>query len=142
VRAGVNTLQVVQEYALGQPPVPHPGTGFESNVVAFVIAPVITTAAPITVAHGATLQLGVAPPIAVDQRVKVLIGDRVIDAPAHATSDPLTSNTAQFAIPSDFTPGSYLLRVQVDGASSPLTTDTNPQSATFNQYVGPMVSVT
>ena len=44
---------------LGTPPVPHPGTGFESNVAAFVLAPRITTLPPISVgARGDAHSLG------------------------------------------------------------------------------------
>jgi hypothetical protein len=35
----------------------------------------------------------------------------------------------------------YLLRVQVDGAESPLTVDTDPDSPTFNQYIEPRVTI-
>jgi hypothetical protein len=38
-------------------------------------------------------------------------------------------------------PGHYLARVQVDGAESPLTVDTDPDSPTFNQYVEPKVTI-
>jgi hypothetical protein len=37
--------------------------------------------------------------------------------------------------------GTYLVRVQVDGAESPLEVDTNEESATFEQYVGPTVTL-
>jgi hypothetical protein len=38
-------------------------------------------------------------------------------------------------------PGHYLVRVQVDGAESPLDRDTNTASPTFNQYIGPQVTI-
>ncbi len=37
--------------------------------------------------------------------------------------------------------GTYLVRVQVDGAESPLEVDTNEASDTFEQYVGPTVVI-
>jgi hypothetical protein len=140
--AGVNTLQVVQERALGVPPVPHPGVGFQSNVAAFVLSPQITTVPPITVARGAALTISVSPAVRSDQRLAVLIGDQVLLAPPRAASDPPSSNTVSVALPADFATGTFLLRVQVDGAASPLVTDTNAASPTFNQYVGPTVTVT
>ncbi len=37
--------------------------------------------------------------------------------------------------------GDYLVRVQVDGAQSPLLVDTDPVSPTFNQYINPKVTI-
>jgi uncharacterized protein DUF4255/IPT/TIG domain-containing protein len=142
LRAGVNTVQVVQELKLGTPPTPHPGAGFESNVAAFVLVPRITTAPPISVAQGETLSLSVMPPVGRTQRVVLLIGDQAIALPARAVTDPETTANLSFTVPKDFKTGEFLLRVQVDGAESPLEVDTNPASPTFNQYIGPRVTIT
>ena len=123
LRAGVNTVQVLHEVSLGKPPTPHEGAGFESNVVAFVLAPRITTAPPLTAARGATLALEVTPPVASDQRVVLLIGDQALPLPARPAADPPAS-TLSFPIPASLTPGAFLLRVQVDGAQSLLEVDT------------------
>lgn len=37
--------------------------------------------------------------------------------------------------------GTYLVRVQVDGAESPLEVDTEKESDTFEQYVGPTITI-
>lgn len=37
--------------------------------------------------------------------------------------------------------GTYLVRVQIDGAESPLEVDTNKDSDTFEQYIGPTVTL-
>ncbi|MEM1309366.1 MAG: DUF4255 domain-containing protein [Cyanobacteria bacterium P01_C01_bin.70] len=37
--------------------------------------------------------------------------------------------------------GTYLVRVQIDGAESPLEVDTNKESNTFEQYIGPTVTL-
>ena len=37
--------------------------------------------------------------------------------------------------------GDYLARVQVDGADSPLQVDSDPDSPTFNQFIGPLVTI-
>ena len=50
--------------------------------------------------------------------------------------------TLGFPIPATFPTGDYLLRLRVDGAESPLETDTDPNSPTFNQYIGPKVTIT
>lgn len=140
--AGVNTVQVVQELKLGTPPVPHPGAGFESNVAAFVLAPRITAAPPISTARGTTLSLSVTPPVGREQRAVLLVGDQTIGRSAPAVSDPATTSSLDFPVPTNFPTGTFLLRVQVDGAESPLEVDTNPASSTFNQYIGPEVTIT
>ena len=141
LRAGVNTVQVLHEVSLGKPPTPHPGAGFESNVVAFILAPRITTAPPLTAARGATLALDVTPPVASDQRVVLLIGDQALPLPARPATDP-PATTLSFPIPTSLSAGTFLLRVQVDGAQSPLEVDQDKDSPTFNQYIGPRVTIT
>jgi hypothetical protein len=37
--------------------------------------------------------------------------------------------------------GTYLVRVQVDGAESPLDRDTDSNSPTFEQYIAPQVNI-
>ena len=142
LRAGVNPVQVVHEIELGEPPTPHPGAGFESNVAAIVLAPLVTTAPPITVAAGATLTLAVAPAVAREQRVAVLIGEHRIAVPVRAPTDPPSATSFDVDVPADFGAGTFLLRVQVDGAISPLEVDDDPTNTTFNQYVGPTIEVT
>lgn len=36
-------------------------------------------------------------------------------------------------------PGKYLVRIQVEGAESPLVVDIDKNSPTYNQYIGPSV---
>jgi hypothetical protein len=142
VPAGVNTVQVVQEVPLGTPPVAHAGVGFQSNAVAFMLSPAITTTGPINVARGTTLQLTVAPPVGLNQRALLILDDQQIPLAPHAPGDPPTSSTLSFGIPKDFVARSYLARVMVDGASSTLEVDTDTASPTFNQYIGPTVTLT
>ncbi len=137
---GINTVQVVHDLNIGTPPAPHRGA--QSNVAAFMLAPQITTAPPFTVARGATLTLGLSPAVGRTQQAVLLIGDQVIAIPARPFGGPATSASLDFPIPSDFPTGTFLLRVQIDGAESALVIDANPASPTFNQYVGPMVTIT
>jgi hypothetical protein len=139
LRAGVNTVQVVHELSLGTPATPH--RGFASNVAAFVLAPRITTAAPISVARGDDLTLDFTPPVDRDQQVSILLGDREIAVPAREP-DSAPVGTLDFPVAETFPPGSYLLRLRVDGAESQLQVDEDPTSPTFNQYIGPTVTVT
>lgn len=137
--AGITTVQVARQLALGTPPTVH--TGFESNLAAFMLQPLITTAPPISVAPGGLLTLTISPAVGQAQDVALLIGDAEIDLPARpAGSAPATS--LGFTIPADLPAGGYLLRLRVDGVESPLMSDTNPSSPTFNQYIGPKVTIT
>jgi hypothetical protein len=137
--AGVTSVRVIQRVGLGTPPTPH--HGFDSNVAAFVLAPVIITAPPMTVARGSSLTLAFTPPVSRAQLVAILLNDHVVAIAARkAGTAPVTS--LPFPIPSDLTPGSYLLRLRVDGAESALVVETDRSKTTFNQYVAPVVTVT
>jgi hypothetical protein len=143
LRAGVRTVQVVQMLDLGE------GTGdlrrgAESNVAAFVLAPVITTSvvagsvssrttgpaeAPLTV-HAADLTIGCRPAVERTQRVELLLSEASspADRPPHdlafrhtAPPDavgPFASLTIHIQ---DVPSGTYLVRLRVDGAESALT---------------------
>lgn len=133
--AGVNTLQVVQALGFGTTVEPH--QGFASNVAAFVLAPRITTAPPIDVKRGDSLALALNPAVGRAQRAVMLVGDRTIQIPPRPATGPATTTTLSFPIPSDFPTGTFLLRVQVDGAESPLGFN----AATGN-YDAPTVKIT
>jgi hypothetical protein len=133
--AGVNTLKVVHPLDLGTAVEPH--GGFESNVAAFILAPEIKTLPPINAVRGATLTLTVDPPVGRAQRAALLAGDRSITIPPRPASGPATTTSLDFPIPADFPTGEFLLRVQVDGADSPL--GTNPVTG---EYDKPKVKIT
>lgn len=136
LRAGVNTAQVIHPLDLGTGATTEPHGGFNSNVVAFILAPQITTPPPITAAKGTMLKLSVNPPVERAQQVALLVGDRTITIPARAPTDPPASDL-DFPIPSDFPTGTSLLRVQVDGAQSPLGFN-----AGTGEYDSPTVTIT
>jgi hypothetical protein len=133
-------VQVVHQLDFGTTEEPH--RGFESNEVAFMLAPQITTPLPTSVAAGGTLTLSFVAPVGRTQRVALLIGDRAIEIPPRDPAGPDTASSLDFEIPPDWSIGTFLLRVRVDGAESFLTVDTDPASPTFNQYVGPQVTIT
>lgn len=161
LHAGVQGVQVIHQMLMGNPPMPHPGV--ESNVVAFVLCPII---APPTVANAtshtvsdaahnwvtlfaADITVNVSPGVGKKQRVVLLLNefDPPKDRPAHSYSfkapprdDDEDASLIVIHI-SDVAPGDYLVRVQVDGAESPLTQDTEPSSSTFNQYTEPKVTI-
>lgn len=144
--AGVHGLQVVQLVSMGDPPLPHPG--FESNVAALVLRPRVV--APVETAPGdagaVDVTVELEPAVGMRQRVALLLdeadppGDRAprayrYDAPGRAAEGaPETSATVTFAV-AGVEAGDYLVRVQVDGAESPLETDAD------GRFVGPAVTM-
>jgi hypothetical protein len=143
LQAGVHTVSIVRNVDFGAVTDPH--TGFASNTTQFLLTPTITTAAPITVAVGSTLTLNANPPVGRMQQVSVLIGDNAVPLPPPQMTDPATTQTLNFPIPSTFPfstpPVALPLRLQVDGAQSPLTVDTVQSSPTFGKYL-PQAEVT
>jgi hypothetical protein len=136
--AGISAVQVIHHQPLGRPPVPHPGP--ESNLVAITVVPRITTASPLRAAPGTALAVAFAPPARRSQKVALLVGDREIVPDWTGLADPASS--LNFVVPADIAVGSHLLRLRIDGGQSALQVDTTPASPTFNQYIGPQVTVT
>lgn len=136
LQPGLHSVQVVQRVDFGTGLTSDPHRGVESNVAAFVLAPQITTASPITAARNSTLTLAIDPPVGRAQRVALLAGSNTISIDARDASGPDTTATLDFPIPSDFPTGEQLLRVQIDGAESPLGTDT------AGKYISPTVEIT
>jgi hypothetical protein len=132
--AGLKGLQVIQKIAMGTPPVGH--RGFESNVAPFVLRPTVTGATAVTApaAQGGTnVTLQLTPNIGAGQRAILLLNNMPAAAPASFSSAPLvaTANAASMTINigagikasgvlAPVPPGTYLVRVQIDGAESPL----------------------
>jgi hypothetical protein len=141
LRAGLASVQVVHDVPLGDPPTSRPGVGVESNVAAFIVTPVVISPSPHTLDGSRMLTIALSPNVARDQRVVVLLGDVALLVPARPEAGPPTSATVAVAVPAAFPAGTHLLRVQVDGAMSPLTVDDTEGSMTFNQYVGPTVTI-
>jgi hypothetical protein len=138
--AGVNTVQIVQPLTFGTPADPH--SGFESNVAPFMLAPVITTS-PLSIKVGTKLTLGLNPPVGRTQRASLAVGARSITIPARPVGGPATTATLDFPIPADFPTGDFPIRLQIDGAQSPLEIDQNPNSPTFGQLTGnPKITLT
>jgi uncharacterized protein DUF4255/IPT/TIG domain-containing protein len=135
LQPGVRTAQVIHDFKFGTT---QDHRGFESNVAPFILQPKITTALPISIAHGGTLTLDLAPPIGRKQSVTLLLNS---DANNYSIpskkplSDPATS--IDFGIPASAVTGDYFARVRVDGAESALDVDSNTL-----EYTGPKVTIT
>jgi len=148
--AGPQTAQVMQPVSLGDPPVPHPGTGGASAVTPFMLSPMIAPASPpgsgYAIGPGPPQSSPPAPTIVATVIPAVKAGQRVLLQLLPMTSPPgpgllfdggtLTalSETLSFPIPG-LPPGQYFARVLVDGAESPLAYGYG------GAPIGPMVTV-
>jgi hypothetical protein len=151
--AGVQGVQVIHHRMMGTPPLPH--RGVESNVAAFVLHPEIT--APPAVANVQTapdgtrsgdVTLAVRPSVGPMQRFLLLLNE-LPSIPLSPPSDggalaygfvapprfPLDNPPAVLPPPQavitvpivGVRPGTYLARIHVDGAESPLGVDATGQ---------------
>ena len=133
---GPHSVQVVHRihFKTGSPSEPH--RGVESNVASFILSPRITTATPVTAARSSTLTLAIAPPVGRAQRARLLAGGHTIEIEARPAAGPATTAGLDFPIPGDFPLGSHLLRVQIDGAETPLEVNS------AGEYDRPRVTIT
>lgn len=143
VLAGVQGVQVLQKTLMGTPPTPH--RGFESNVAPFVLRPTLSApAAVLDPQSSAALKLtdvtlNVVPNIGPGQRAILLLSSQPADPPAAYTSlaTVQAASSGQVTLQFENVPsGTYLARLQIDGAESPLTVD-----PATGQYNGPTVSM-
>ena len=135
--AGVKLVQVVHDVNFGTAADPH--RGVESNAVPFMLSPRFT--APPSVAAG-EITIDVSPPIAAGQRVVVLLNHLASPATFSFTVVPAANvSTIVIPIPGVAPAGEYLVRLQVDGATSPLIVDNVAMSPTFGQFIAPKVMV-
>ena len=151
--AGINTLRVVQQVAVGAPPAKNV---VESNVSLFYLQPVIQQGpAPpdddlITVGPADTTQTPPVTPVTVQldpaidstQQVQLLLNELApppgtvpLSFTFDATASQITAHSVTFAT-SGTRPGAYLVRVRVDGAESLLRTDPVTQA-----YAHPVVTL-
>jgi hypothetical protein len=155
--AGTQTVRIVQPIELGSPPADH--NGVESQTATFMLRPIVqnikvtTGTSTITGQTVELIQLIVDPPVAATQEVLLLLNQVppagspppaplaygfVAEPPYSLLSPPSTppAPSATVSVPfSGVTPGTYLVRLQVDGAQSLLTTDSN------GFYNGPTVNL-
>jgi hypothetical protein len=140
LRAGTHGLQVVRVRNMGTPPAPHVGSS--SNLAPFVLHPTVTAVTPqgvtTTVVDGQTLVQGtlavdLQPAVGRRQRVVLTLNERqttpqptarsyAISVGSRPDGDPDTSATISVPF-QGVLPGSYLVRIEVDGAASALGLD-------------------
>ena len=133
LQAGTRTLRIVRTITYPLTPTPH--AGFSSGPTPFQLLPVIKNAIPISVTRGTGFDLSVMPAVGSTQRATLYIGDTAIPIDERSAAGPASSTTLAFPIPADLTPGSYPLRVEIDGAQSRITVDDVSGSSTFGQLI-------
>jgi hypothetical protein len=105
----------------------------QSNVAAFVLSPQITS----VTASSTEVTLQVTPTVKSTQRVTLLLNERSITSPAsYVFAVPPRSgdaSTLQIPFSGVKTATEYFVRIQIDGAESPLDPDLS--SATFGPTV-------
>lgn len=137
LHAGVQGIQVVHSISLGKPLAPH--KGFESNVAPFVLHPrIVSQDAP------DSTQVIVKTDVMIGQRQRVilLLNKNVLVNPASYSFpvEPRNADTDTLTIPiNGVEAGDYFIRLQVDGAESPL--DLEPGPDPNNPTLGPIVSI-
>jgi hypothetical protein len=137
LHAGVKGLQVRQKTDMGTPAVAH--RSFESNVASFVLCPTVSSATAVTATSGADVTVNLVPNIGIGQRAVLLLNSIAPAPPTAYTSIGVvsTADAPSIVINIDHVPtGSYLVRVQVDGAESQLTFN-----AVTHVLEGPMVAM-
>lgn len=135
LHAGVKALQVLQKLDMGTPAVAH--RGFESNVSSFVLCPRISSATAVAAVTGTDVTVNIVPNIGVGQRIVLLLNSIPPAPPAAYTSIGVVSTADAPSIVvsiANVPTGTYLVRVQVDGAESQLTFNT-----ATNLFDGPTV---
>jgi len=147
LRAGVQSLQVLHTIPKRMRFEPELAIG--SNVVPFVLCPTIIDIEIQELEdnrdgfYTAQLRVEVDLTVSIGQRVVLFLNERASTPVAYIfVAKPRSEDTNIIKFPIyEVKRGEYLVRVQIDGAESPLEVDTNPESNTFEQYVSPMLLI-
>jgi hypothetical protein len=147
LQAGVQGLQVI--HPANRRTVPRPN-GIESNVAAFVLRPTVMEVSVSNVEEFTSNQYSANVVVRVDvtigstQRVVLFLNQISFAQPdAYIFEAKFREHdTDSITIPiRRVKTGEYLVRVQVDGAESLLRVDTDSNSPTFEQYIGPKIAI-
>jgi hypothetical protein len=149
LKAGIHGVQVMQPIVVKEV-----GTGIErefkgaySNLQAFVLSPTITNRNVVLPSSTDTflyrIDIGVSPDLRDGQRVMLILNETNLIAGVEPVSysfilptpNATPANSVTFEIKSDIKAGKYLIRIQVDGAASPLTTNAN------GEFIGPTLTI-
>lgn len=152
VRAGVSGLRVIHRRQMGEPP--QPRLAGQSSAFPIVIQPRLLPLAadavhdvevsPETGLRSGAVAVSVEPPVGSQQQVTMML-NAVPGGTGQSFVFPderRDAETADLDLPFAAVPaGSYLIRVAVDGAETPLAVDTTAGSPTEGQYTEPVVVV-
>jgi hypothetical protein len=116
--AGTRTAQVKRMITFPRSAASH--QGFSSSPAPFQLIPVITAPVPQATA-GSTLTITVQPDVGRTQQATLFIGDTAIPIDERPVTGPASSATVAFPVPAGFPPGTYPVRIEIDGAQSALT---------------------
>lgn len=133
LRAGAQSVQVIETQMLGTPPTPHRG-GVQSDVATFVLHPVIqktgstyaiTKVSGVGSPPGDALVVKVTPTVGRGQRgLLELISTGAPPVTNLFDAGPIDADTDTLSFPiHGLVPGHYLVRVRVDGAETPFDLD-------------------
>jgi len=124
--SGVKKVQVIQNLSLKVGADQPVHKVFESNIIPFMLAPMITDPAPIHVVRGTELTLHLEPCVTADQKASFIVGDYDIPVPQREHGSPPVNQLSAIVplklpvgmVPQNFPTGTFLLRIRVDGAES------------------------
>lgn len=126
VPAGIKQIRVLHPINMGEPPQLHKGA--DSNMVLFALTPKIMDPVSIT---GNTLTVRFEPSVGANQKAEIIVGTY---RPLETTI--LNPNTVSGILPSNITPGTYPVRLRIDGAES------QPDENIWNnEYKRPTVTI-
>ena len=152
LRAGIQSLQVIHHReTVRHPSEPAaPSLGLSSNPVPFTLCPVLQSVQVEEVSNHdgdtctARLSLTVTPTVGASQGVMISLYEWSTQQPATYLMEapPRTEDSDQLTIAvQGIQPGTYLVRLIIDGAESPLDIDPDPASPTYQWYAQPRVHI-
>ncbi|EFH84854.1 DUF4255 domain-containing protein [Ktedonobacter racemifer] len=139
VRAGLQSLQVIQPIYIGIPPARHTSVEFESNIAAFVLRPSINKSGGVyqITATSTNVTLQANPIVGKDQRVVLLLSQVSNDLSTTYTflAPSRSADSNSITVPIQNVPtGDYLARIRVNDAESAL-------DISAGNYSGPKVHI-
>lgn len=148
LRAGIQSLQLLHPTELLAKSSPLKMAG--SNVVPFVLVPKVMSVEVTKIEenlerlYAAIVKVELDLIVGVGQRVFLFLNERStsMEAAYIFSAEPRSddSNIVTFTV-NDVKRGEYLVRVQIDGAESPIDVDTQVGSQTFEQYIRPAIAI-
>ena len=150
LRAGVQSLQVIHQIPIGTDNQNNENRAVDSNVAPFVLRPTIKQFhskqqnLPIDELRSLRVTVQVDVMVGIKQRVVLAMNELSIDQPIGyqfaAESRNVDTDTLIFNL-TKVKPAAYLLRLQVDGAESLLSIDSDETSPTYGWFNTPKIEI-